>query len=121
VKLQKDLKEFLRLLHFHGVEFIIVGAHTFAFYGVPRYTGDIDFFVRADSENAIKLEAVIQEFGFGALGLSRKDFVEPDQVIQLGVAPNRIDLLTGLSGVTFDEAWATKLQAELDGIPVITS
>lgn len=118
MKLQKDLKEFIGLLNSNGVEFVMVGAHCLAFHGVPRYTGDIDFFVNAAPENSEKLEKVIQAFGFGQTGLQREDFLAPDQVIQLGIAPNRIDLLTGIDGVTFAEAWSTREKAILDGLPI---
>jgi hypothetical protein len=97
---------------------VIVGAYALAFHGHPRYTGDIDILVGAAPENASRLEEVLREFGFGEAGLSARDFLEPEQVIQLGRAPNRIDLLTSITGVSFEEAWANRVPAELDGIPV---
>jgi hypothetical protein len=80
----------------------------------PRYTGDLDFFVNPSEENASRLISVLDDFGFANLGLGHSDFVEGDQIIQLGHSPNRIDLLTG---ITFEEAWETKLSAEIDGLP----
>jgi hypothetical protein len=118
MKLSADLREFIGLLNSHKVEFIIVGAHALAWHGLPRYTKDIDFFVHADTANAEALLAVLDRFGFGSLGLRSKDFLAPDQVIQLGREPNRIDLLTGISGVDWDECWASKVEGEMDGIPV---
>mgnify|MGYP007073182137 CR=1 FL=1 len=96
----------------------VVGAHAVAFHGHPRYTGDIDLFVRRTVENAARIVAVLEEFGFGGAGADESTFLEPDQVIQLGRPPNRIDLLTGISGVAFDEAWPDRDHAEWDGIRV---
>ena len=106
--LSKDLQEFIRLAKTNGVEFLIVGAVAMAFHGRPRYTGDLDIFVRRSPENAIRLMKVMQEFGFGSTGLAQEDFLRENFVIQLGFEPNRIDLLTGISGVVFDDAWRTR-------------
>ena len=114
--LNKDLREFVELLNANKVEYLVVGAFAVAFYGVPRYTGDLDLFVRADARNAERLLKALSEFGFGNLGITSRDLQTAEKVVQLGVSPNRIDLLTSLSGVTFDEAWSTRKQAELDGI-----
>jgi hypothetical protein len=84
----------------------------------PRYTGDIDILVRPTPQNAANVIAVLEEFGFGEISLSESDFLQTDQVIQLGRVPNRIDLLTGLSGVASDEAFRTKVPTELGGVPV---
>jgi hypothetical protein len=118
MKLSADLKEFIGLLNSHKVEFIVVGAHALAWHGLPRYTKDVDFLVHADPANAEALLAALERFGFGSLGLRSKDFLTPDQVIQLGREPHRIDLLTGISGVDWDECWASKVAGEMDGIPV---
>jgi hypothetical protein len=92
--------------------------HSLAFHGRPRYTGDLDVLVRPSPENAEKIAAVLTEFGFAESGFKSSDFLEPDQVIQLGRVPNRIDLMTGISGVETDDAFATKISAELVGLPV---
>ena len=84
----------------------------------PRYTGDLDIFVARDDENAANLMAVIEAFGFGHAGIKREDFLQVDYVIQLGRAPNRIDILTGISGVTFDEAWNNRDQGKIADIAV---
>lgn len=103
--LSNDLREFIHLLNTKSVRYVIVGAWALAFHGRPRYTGDLDIFVDHDEENAAKLMEVIEDFGFGSTGITREDFLQADYVIQLGQAPNRIDLLTGISGVSFKEAW----------------
>ena len=116
--LSSDLREFLGLLNSRGVEYVIVGAHSLAFHGRPRYTGDLDILVRGTLVNAAKLVDLLNQFGFGASNFKPSDFTEPEQLIQLGRVPNRIDLLTSITGVTTDEAFATKIEATLDDIPV---
>ena len=92
-----------------------------ALHGKPRYTTDIDILIRQDPDNAAKMILVLQEFGFGSLGISSDDFLKPDHIIQLGVEPNRIDLLTSLSGVSFDEASQERVVTSIQGesVPVI--
>jgi predicted nucleotidyltransferase len=116
--LSNDLREFLESLNSRGIDYVIVGAHSLAFHARPRYTGDLDILVRATPGNAAKLVDLLNQFGFVDAGFKDSDFTEPEQLIQLGRAPNRIDLLTSITGVTTDEALATKVKAELDGIPV---
>lgn len=121
MNLQKDIREFVELLLSRKVEFLLVGGYALAFHGAARFTEDIDFLVLVSPENAGKLADLIKDFGFGELGLSKEDFLEPDQVIQLGRAPHRIDLLTGISGVGWEEAWSSRIEADFDSflIPVI--
>lgn len=115
MELQKDSREFIRLFLSHKVEFLLVGGYALAFCGAPRFTEDIDFFVRISPENARRIEAALTEFGFGAVGITAADFLELEQVIQLGRAPQRIDLLTSISGVTWGEAWNGRQEVELGG------
>ena len=116
MNLQKDLKEFVELLNGLDVRFLIVGAFAVAYHGYPRYTSDVDIFVDNSTDNAELLLKAIHEFGFGGVGLSKEDFMRKDQVIQLGVAPNRIDVMTFISGVTFEEAWSSREFGELGGV-----
>ena len=116
--LQKDLKEFIELLNSNGVDYVIVGAHALAYHGRPRLTKDIDIFINASAENADRMQSVLRQFGFHLSGISREDFLAENRVIQLGVAPNRIDILTSLSGCTFEEVWTGRVPAELGGVPV---
>ena len=116
MNLSKDCREFIALLRSEGVDFIIVGAAALAAHGRPRYSGDVDFWIRCDAETASKMERVIAGFGFSSTNLKAADFAESDQVIQLGVAPNRIDILTGLTALKFDEVWSQRVDVELDGI-----
>jgi hypothetical protein len=104
MEIQEDFKELLILFNENNVEYVIVGSYALAFHGAPRYTGDIDIFVRSSSENAGKIIAVLNDFGFASLGLKSSDFQQPDQVIQLGVPPVRIDLITSITAVSWEEA-----------------
>ena len=101
---QPDFKELLTLLNRHGVEYIIVGAYALAFHGVPRNTGDIDIYVRPTPPNAKQVMETLRDFGFGSLNLSEEDFLKPGQVVQLGHPPVRIDILTSISGVSWEQA-----------------
>lgn len=118
--LDEELRELLALFIAHHVEFLVAGGHAVAFHGYPRFTEALDLFVRADHANAVRIMAALEAFGFGQIGLSADDFVADDRVIQLGRAPNRIDLLTRLWGVEFDEAWAwaRRVDASIDRVPV---
>jgi len=108
MEVQKDFKEFLALLNEHEVKFIIVGGYALAYHGAPRFTGDIDVFIKSDKENAERILKSLEEFGFGSLDIAIEDFLHPDNIIQLGVPPVRIDLITSISGVTWEEANASK-------------
>ncbi len=116
--LPKDWRAFIESLNSHGVEYVVVGAVALAHHGIPRYTGDLDVLVRDSPQNAQQLEAALAAFGLGGLGLKAADFSESYRVIQLGVAPNRIDLLTSITGVSFEEAWADRIETVVEGIPV---
>ena len=89
-----------------------------AHYGYSRYTADLDLFVEKSSGNAERILRAIKEFGFGEIGLTQEDFALKDQVVQLGVAPNRIDILTVLSGVSFEEAWSSREWGTIGGLSV---
>jgi hypothetical protein len=116
MRLPEDWRAFIESLNSNEVDYLIVGAVALAYHGLPRYTGDLDIWVRSSQENARRIETALAVFGFAALGLSAADFVDSYQVIQLGVAPTRIDLLTSITGVSFDEAWRERVQAELGGV-----
>lgn len=94
---------------------LIVGAHAQGLYGIPRYTRDIDILVRISPANAAKIELVLRDFGFASLQITA-DFLTPGRVVQLGVEPYRIDLLTSISGVEFEDAWSDRVTADLGGM-----
>ncbi|HWN24455.1 MAG TPA: hypothetical protein VNN16_05045 [Candidatus Sulfotelmatobacter sp.] len=116
--LSKDWREFLELLNSRGVDYVIVGAQSLAFHGRPRHTGDLDILVRPTPDNARLLLTLLNQFGFEQSSFKETDFLQPEQIIQLGRAPSRIDLLTSISGVSTNEAFTSKISAILDGIPV---
>ncbi|HZT57107.1 MAG TPA: nucleotidyltransferase [Pyrinomonadaceae bacterium] len=116
--LNPDFRDMLSCLSDEGTEFIVVGAYALAAHGFPRATGDIDIWVRNSSENAPKVLRALANFGAPTSDLSEEDFKAADRVVQLGVEPCRIDLLTGISGVEFDEAWKNKMTVTLDGLEI---
>ena len=116
--LTKDSREFVACLLSNKVEFLIVGALAVSWHGFPRYSGDIDFFVRPTVENAARVIRALEQFGFGNLGLAQEDFRTRNRVVQLGVEPNRIDLMTCISGVSFDDAWESRVSGVIDGLEV---
>jgi hypothetical protein len=116
--LPEDWRQFIELLNSNGVEYVVVGAVALAHHGFPRYTGDLDVLVRNSTDNSKRLESALGEFGLAALGLKAVDFVDSYRVIQLGLSPNRIDLLTSLTGVRFDEAWAGRVETVIGGTRV---
>lgn len=118
MELQKDLKKFLDLLLSKKVEFLVVGAHAVAFHGYPRLTGDIDFLIRLTTDNAERLQEVCEEFGFNGPPFIAVEFLKAGQTFQLGRPPNRIDILTSISGVSTEEAWKRKIEGNLSGMSV---
>lgn len=116
--LPSGFKELLELFNAHRVEYLIVGGYALAFHGAPRYTGDIDLFVEPTAENATRILAALEEFGFGSLDLSAEDFAAPNKVVQLGVPPVRVDIITSVSGVTWEKADTGKVPGRYAEIPV---
>lgn len=110
VESTKDFEELFESLTRHGARFVVVGAHALAHHAKPRYTKDLDLFVEPDRENAVRVVAALEEFGFGGLGISLDDFDRPGRILQLGTPPNRVDLMTSIDGVTFPEAWASRVE-----------
>ncbi len=118
MKVHQDFKELAELLNENKVEYVIVGGYALAFHGHPRYTGDIDILINPTDNNAEKLLNCLYQFGFGGLQLTQADFNAPGNVIQLGIPPVRIDLLTSIDGVSWQEISMHKVSGRLDDIPV---
>jgi len=118
MEIQSDFKELLELFNSHKVEYLITGAYALAFHGAPRYTGDIDLYIKPDPSNARRIVNALDQFGFGSLGLKAEDFTTPGQIIQLGVPPARIDIITSISGVSWEEAEGGKIAGSCGGVPV---
>lgn len=115
--LHEDFRDLLVLFADAGVEFVIVGAYALAFHGAPRASGDIDLFVRATPGNSERVFAALVRFGapLETAGVVAADFAQPGLVYQIGLPPRRIDVLTEISGVTFEEAWESRVTVELEG------
>ncbi|HEX3456981.1 MAG TPA: hypothetical protein VHR97_03420 [Candidatus Baltobacteraceae bacterium] len=110
--------ELLRALNAEGAEYLIVGAYAFAFHGRPRATGDVDLFVGSDSENAGKVWRALLTFGAPLEDLRRSDLASPGTFFVMGRPPNQIDLITAIDGVTFEQAWATRIESTYGDVPV---
>lgn len=119
--LAPDFDEFCALLTAREVEFVIVGAHALAFHGAPRFTGDLDILIRPTEDNARRALAAIAEFGFPTAPLTAADIVGGTKVIEMGVAPVQIHVMSEISGVTWDEVWAGREIGPLGprGVPFI--
>ena len=113
--LNKDFKEFVELLNSAGVEYLLVGGYALAAHGHPRYTGDLDIWVRSSLPNVDRLLEALTRFGFGGLGLTTEDFLKPNSVVQLGYPPVRIDLLTSIDGVEFEQSYRNRVVMDVGG------
>jgi hypothetical protein len=118
--LNRDFKEFIASLNAHAVEYLVVGGYALAAHGRPRYTGDIDFWIRATNENAARVLAALADFGFAGLSITVEDLIRPDNVVQLGYPPRRIDLLTSIDGVGFEACHAQRQSFIFDGVELPT-
>lgn len=113
-----DFREFVTLLNKNEVKYLIVGGYAVGIHGHPRYTGDLDIWLLPEPENAKKILTTIKEFGFGSLDIKENDLTKKDSVIQLGYPPLRIDLITNIDGVHFEECYPNKKTVEIEGLPV---
>ena len=113
-----DFREFVALLNRHAAKYMIVGGYAVGIHGHPRYTGDLGIWLLPEQDNVIKILKVINEFGFGSLDIKEADLTKEDSIIQLGYPPLRIDLLTSIDGVHFDECYPNKKTLSIDGLNV---
>lgn len=116
--LSQDFKEFIELLNKHNVRYLVIGGYAVALHGHPRYTKDLDIWIEMEPGNADRLINALADFGFGSVGLNQNDFITPDQVIQLGYPPNRIDLITTPDGIDFETCYDSKLEISISEIIV---
>ena len=116
--LSQDFREFIQSLNDNQVRYLVIGGYAVALHGYPRYTKDIDIWIEMTPTNAANMLKALEQFGFASLNLQAEDFLTPDQVIQLGYPPSRIDLITTPDGVDFATCFADHLEVELDGIKV---
>jgi len=116
--LTQDFKEFVTSLNDNKVRYLVVGGYAVAYHGYPRYTKDIDIWIDLDPDNASRIVKALDQFGFASIGLTPEDFLETETIIQLGYPPNRIDLITSLSGVDFEDCYTNRESVEMDGVVV---
>ena len=116
--MSRDFVEMLSALFAAGARFLIVGAHALAAHGAPRATGDLDIWIQAKPENAARVFAALKSFGAALVDLGPDDLSKPDTVFQIGLPPSRIDILTSISGVDFDEAWSRRLEVTIGDLSV---
>lgn len=116
--LNQDFKEFIQSFNDNGVRYLVVGGYAVALHGYPRYTKVMDVWVEMTDENASKIVKALDQFGFGALDLKASDFTVPDQIIQLGYPPRRIDILTTLPGVEFSVCFPSHITVDIDDVLV---
>lgn len=114
--LNKGFREFIQSLNDNNVRYLIVGGYAVAFHGHPRYTKDIDIWIELSVENANRIVKALEQFGFGSLDLKPDDFLVPDQIIQLGYPPNRIDMITSLENMNFEECYHSRLEVIINDI-----
>jgi hypothetical protein len=114
----KDFEELLRAFLRNDVRFVIVGAHALAWHARPRYTKDLDILIEPSTENAERVLAALVDFGFGGLGIAVEDLDTPGRILQLGMPPTRIDLLTRIDGVSFEEAWGSRVHGAYGTVEV---
>ncbi len=118
--MNQDFLDLLAALVQAGARFLVVGAHAMAVHGVPRATGDLDVWIARDAENADRVLAALARFGapLAAVGISRDDLLRESEVLQVGLPPRRIDVLTSISGVSFDEAYPDRVTREVGGLAI---
>jgi hypothetical protein len=116
--LPQDFKEFLSLLRSHEVKYLLIGGYAVGYHGYPRATIDLDVWVQVSPDNAIRIVDTLKEFGFNVPNLSKDLFLESDRVIRMGVPPMRLEIVTGISGVTFDDCHSHCVKDTIDGVPV---
>ncbi len=116
--LNPDFSDMLSAFTAESVEFLVVGAYALAAHGIPRATGDLDFWIRPSPDNAIRVLKALAAYGAPSGHVSVQDLTGPDLVFQIGVAPDRIDIMTSIDGVEFDEAYRTRVTARIDSLDV---
>lgn len=110
----KDFKDLLRAFNANAVKYLIIGAHAFGVHAEPRTTKDLDLFIRSDEKNARAAFKALAEFGAPLQGLGAEDFHD-GTTFQIGQPPDRIDIIQRIDGVSFDEAWANRVEGLIDG------
>lgn len=118
IVLPPDFKEFLKLLNAHNIKYLLIGGYAVGYHGYPRATNNMDIWIAIGSETAELMVKVLKKFGFDTPQLSKDLFLEENKIIRMGVAPMRIEILTSISGVNFEECYQQKVVDVIDGIQV---
>ncbi|MBN1863471.1 MAG: nucleotidyltransferase [Victivallales bacterium] len=118
IQIPRDFLDFIRLLNAQGAEYLIVGGYAVATYGYVRYTGDIDFFIAMNPENARKMVQVFQKFGFNTAELDENLFLEPGKIIRIGVEPMRLEVMNQIDGVGFTECFERRTVLNVNGVQI---
>ena len=114
--LSRDFKEFIESLNANNVRYLVVDGYAVALHGYPRYTKDLDVWIEPKIQNANNVLNALTAFGFGSLDITADDFLEEGNIIQLGYPPNRIDLITSLKGLMFENCYPERVQVEIQGV-----
>lgn len=117
-RLAPDFKEFLQLLRSAKIEYLLIGGYAVGHYGFPRATGDLDIWVATHDENATRLVDTLRRFGFDVPELSKSLFQKPRHVVRMGVPPVRLEILSSIDGVEFQDCYARRENAVIDGVEV---
>jgi hypothetical protein len=122
IGLHPDFKDFLRSMNSHAVRYLLVGGYAVGYYGYPRATGDMDIWIAVDEENAARTASALIEFGMPEAQVTNGVLLEKDKIIRMGHPPVRIELITGATGVDFDECYARRNTLQVDdvAIPIIS-
>lgn len=118
IHLPPDFKDFLKLLKEHEVAYLLIGGYAVGYHGYPRATADLDIWVAIHPQNADKIVAALKEFGFNVPELSKDPFLRKDQIVRMGVPPVRLEIVTTISGVEFNECYQERVVDTLDGVEV---
>jgi hypothetical protein len=118
IELPPDFKDFLRLLHAHGVRYLLIGGYAVGYHGYPRATNDLDIWIAVHSDNAERMTAVLREFGFDLPEVQASIFLQDKHIIRMGESPLRIEVTTAISGVAFDDCYAEHIVDTFDGVEV---
>ena len=113
-----DFKELFSIFNKEAVEYLVVGAHAVIYYSEPRYTRDLDVWVNPVPDNARRVFDALRRFGAPLIDVSVDDFCDPGLVYQMGVEPNRIDIMMGLAGVEFGASWDARVESAYGGVPI---
>jgi hypothetical protein len=119
MSVSSDFKDLLKLFNDFRVKYLIIGGYAVIKYAEPRYTKDLDLWIRADQKNAVAVFEALREFGAPLAGMTPDDFAHEGYFYQMGVPPVRVDILMSIPGVTFDKAWKHRTKADFAGVPVV--